>query len=391
MDFDTSLETITPITTSSLTIGGTGGLVLPTGSTGQRPGSPVTGLLRYNSTTAQIEFYQSTWVNFLPVVLTSPTASQVVAYNGTNWVNTNVMGANAAGNIGVSPSGGGTAWTLISGSSYRADFVHNLGTTNVVVTLWDTNTNAIVTANNVVTTDANTVRITVTGNTRTLKVVVIANGQSIVAGGSTPSSVITAKDGVTISAAATKLNFSGQAVGVVDAGSGTTNITIGSRFTYFANSLDTPTNSDFAINAIAPVATDPTYASLNVRLFSNTVEQGVGFMVSIPTGATTVTYKIRGRAQTAPGVASVVQPRIYSRLIPNNAAVGAWSAATELANISIPTNANFQYYQTSSTLASAGLTAGNTYQFELTRRVSGVTGTNLAANFLMVELTVEFS
>lgn len=391
MDFDTTTETITPIKQASLTVAGTASLVLPTGTSAERP-VPGSGALRYNTTTLQVEFYQnSTWINYLPVVITSPVTTQVVAYNGTNWVNTSVMGANASGTIGVSPSGGGTAWTLISGSSYRADFVHNLGTTNVSVTLWDTNTNAIVTANNVVTTDANTVRVTVTGNTRTLKVVVIANGQSIVAGGSTPSSVITAQDGVTISAAATKLNFTGQAVKVSDAGSGTTNIAIGSRFTFFANSLDSPNNSDYAINALAPVTTDPTYASLNVRSFSNTVEQGVGCLVSIPTGATQVIFKIRGRAQTAPGVASVVQPRLYYRLLPNNTAVGAWSAAQELANISIPTNANFQYSSQTVLLSTLGLTAGNLYQFEITRRVSGVTGTNLAANFLMPELTLEFA
>lgn len=327
------------------------------------------------------------------VVITTPSNNQVLTYNTSTskWVNSGAVGANATGTVGVSPSGGGTAWTLVSGSTYRADFVHSLGTTNVSVTCWDTNTNAIVIPNNVVTTDANTVRITVTGNTRTLKVVVIANGQSIVAGGSTPSSVITAQDGVTISAAATKLNFAGQAVKVADAGSGTTNITIGSRFTFFANSLDTPTNSDFAVNAIAPVTTDPTYASLNVRSFSNTTEQGVACLVSIPTGATQVIVKIRGRAQTAPGVASVVQPRLYYRLLPNNSAVGAWSAAQELANISIPTNANFQYSSQTILLSTLGMTAGNLYQLEITRRVSGVTGTNLAANFLMPEITLEFA
>lgn len=392
MDFDTNLETITPNTLSYLTIGNTGGIVMPSGTTGQRPASPVNGTVRYNTTTGQPEFYQSaTWQNHLPVIITSPVATQVVSYNGTNWVNTNILAGNASGTVGVSPSGGGTGWTLVSGSTYRADFVHNLGTTNVVVTLWDTNTNAVVIANSLVTLDANTVRLTVIGNTRTIKVVVVANGAALVAGGSTPSSVITAYEGVTVSAAATKLNFQGQAVGVTDAGAGTTNITIGSRFTFFANSLDTPVNSDFAVNAIAATVTDPTYASLNVRSFSNTVEQGVACLVSIPSGATTMTVKIRGRAQTAPGVASVVQPRLYARLLPNNSAVGAWSAAKELTNISIPTNANFQYYTYSASLASLTLTAGSLYQFEFTRRVTGVTGTNLAANFLMPEITVEFA
>ena len=301
------------------------------------------------------------------------------------------MAGNASGTVGVSPSGGGTAWTLVSGNRYRADFVHNLGTTNVVVTLWDTNNNAVVIADSLITTDANTVRLTVVGNTKTIKVVVVAQGSALVAGGWTPSLVITAYEGVTVSAAATRLNFRGQAVGVTDEGAGTTNITIGSRFTYFAASLDTPVNSDFAVNAIAATVTDPTYASLNVRSFSNSVEQGVATMISIPSGATTLVIKMRGRAQTAPGVASVVQPRLYYRLLPNNAAVGAWSAAQELANISIPTNANFQYSTQTILLSTLGMVAGNLYQIELTRRVTGVTGTNLAANYLLAEVTLELA
>lgn len=326
------------------------------------------------------------------VVITSPTTGQVIAYNsGTSkWINTGAVGSNAAGLIGVGQSGA-AAWTLLSGTRYYADFAHNLGTTNVVITLFNTANDSVIIADSIVLTNANTVRVTMVGNTRTIKVVVVANGQSIAAGGSTPSSVITSKDGVTVSVAATKLNFTGQAVGVVDAGSGTTNITIGSRFSYFANSLDTPNNADFAVNALSPVTTDPTYASLNVRSFSNTTEQGVGCTVSIPTGATTLTVKIRGRSQTAPGAASVVQPRLYYRLLPNNSAVGAWSAAQELANIAIPTNANFQYGTQTILLSTLGLTSGNLYQFEFTRRIAGVTGTNLAANFLMAELTLEFA
>jgi hypothetical protein len=240
-------------------------------------------------------------------------------------------------------------------------------------------------------TNANTVRIQVVGNTRTLKVVVVANGQSIVAGGSTPSSIVTAKDGVTVSTAATKINFTGQAVNVSDAGGGTTNVTIGARYSYFANSLDTPNNADFAINALAPVTTDPSFNSLNVRAFSNTVEQGVAFTCSIPAGATQMTFKFRGRATTAPGTSSVVQPRLYARQLPNNAAVGAWSAANELANIVIPTNAFFQYAQQTVLLSTLGLTADRLYQFELTRRIAGITGTQLASNFLLAELSVEFS
>jgi len=324
------------------------------------------------------------------VVITSPSTNQVVAYNGTNWVNTGAVGANAAGLVGVGQAGA-AAWTLISGTNYRADFAHNLGTTNVVITVFDSATNVVIIPSTITLTNANTVRIQVVGNTRTLKVVVVANGQSIVAGGSTPSSIVTAKDGVTVSTAATKINFTGQAVNVSDAGGGTTNITIGARYSYFANSLDTPNNADFAINALAPVTTDPSFNSLNVRAFSNTVEQGVGFTCSIPAGATQMTFKFRGRATTAPGTSSVVQPRLYARQLPNNAAVGAWSAANELANISIPTNAFFQYAQQTVLLSTLGLTADRLYQFELTRRIAGITGTQLPSNFLLAELSVEFS
>lgn len=380
-----SLPAIFSVTGSPVTTSGTltGSLVNQSANTffvGPASGGPATPTFR----TVSID-------EMSDVIITSPSTNQVIAYNGTNWVNTGAVGSNATGTIGVSPSGGGTAWTLVSGNLYTANFVHNLGTTNLTITVYDTSDNSIVTPQNVSTPNTTTITVTAIGNTKTLKVVAVANGQSIVAGGSTPSSVITAYEGVTISAAATKLNFQGAGVGVVDAGSGTTNITIGQRYTYFAAALDTPVNSDFAVNSLAPMIADPTYISLNVRSFSNSVEQGVATLVSIPTGATKVTFKIRGRAQTAPGTASVVQPRIYYRLLPNNSAVPAWSAAQELANISIPTNANFQYGQQTVNLSTLGMTAGNMYQIELTRRVTGVTGTNLASAFLMAEFTMEFA
>jgi hypothetical protein len=326
------------------------------------------------------------------VVITSPIASQVLAYDsGTSkWINTGTVGANASGTVGVLPTGGGTVWTFVSGTRYRADFVHNLGTTNIVVTVWDTATDTVVIPQTIANVDADTVRITVSGNTKTLKVVVVANGQSIVAGGSTPSSVVTAYNGITVSTAATKLNFVGQGVKVTDAGSGITDVFIGARFTYFANSLDTPNNADYAVNSLAPVTTDPTYSSLNVRSFSNTTEQGIGCVVSIPSGATSMTVKMRGRAQTAPVTASVVQPRLYSRALPDNGIVSAWASVIELSNIAIPTNSNFQYSSQTASLSSFGLTPGVLYQFEITRRVAGVTGTNLASSFLLAELTFEF-
>jgi hypothetical protein len=286
------------------------------------------------------------------VLIQSATAGQVLSFDGTNWANAGSSTPTSASGLVGAGQAGIAAWALVSGNTYTADFAHNLGTTNVVITIFDSSTLAIVTPDLVTCTNVNTVRVRVSGNTRTLKVVVIANGLSVSTAPTTDTDA---------------------------------------RFTYVANSLDSPSNADFVVNSLAPTTTDPTYNALNVRSFSNTVEQGVAFTCSIPPGATQVILKFRGRAATAPGAAAVVQFRLYARQVPNNAAMGSWSAANELTNIAIPTNAFFQYASQTITFATLGLTADRLYQFELTRRVSGVTGTNLASAFYLAEVVCEFS
>jgi hypothetical protein len=50
-------------TLSGLTVNGTGSIQLPTGTTAQRPASPVAGMIRYNTTLSCIESYNGTqWV-----------------------------------------------------------------------------------------------------------------------------------------------------------------------------------------------------------------------------------------------------------------------------------------------------------------------------------------
>lgn len=324
------------------------------------------------------------------VAISAPAANQTLTFNGTNWVNSAVNPGSATGNIGVAPAGGGSGWTLLSGTRYYADFVHNLGTSNVVITIYNVATNAIVIADEVVVTNGNSIRVTVVGNSRTLRVVVVANGMSIAAGGSTPSAIQTSWNGTTVNTATTRLNIVGSTV-VADSGGGVTTVSIGARFTNYANSFDTPNNPDWAVNSFAPVMVDPVNNALNVRSFSNTVEQGVGFMCTIPTGGTIVNFRIRGRSAVAQTAATVVQWRVYFRMITNNGALGAWVGPVELTNMNIPANATFQSYLQNAALTNVGLIAGQVYQFELTRRVTGVTGTNLPAPFLLAEATFEFA
>ena len=192
------------------------------------------------------------------------------------------------------------------------------------------------------------------------------------------------------------LNFTGN-VSVTNAGSGQANIAISTSIplrylSFYANSFDNPVTSDWAVVAIAPNVSDPTNSGLNVRQFDQTTSQGVGLMLDVPVGASSVTFGFKGRAQTAPGSGYVVQQGLYIRALASGSATSAWSTVTALTSFSLATNANWQYFTQTFTLASLGLTAGSLYQLECVRITSGVTGgTNLVGNWLLAELSAQFN
>ena len=65
MDFDFTTETITPDSTNILTIGGTGALELPVGTTLQQPITAIAGAIRWNTTIPRVEYYSgSVWKSF---------------------------------------------------------------------------------------------------------------------------------------------------------------------------------------------------------------------------------------------------------------------------------------------------------------------------------------
>ena len=68
MDFDYSKEIITPDIGDSITIGGTGSLIIPSGTSNQRPQSPTLGSIRYNSTTNGAEIYGGYTPGWTPLV-----------------------------------------------------------------------------------------------------------------------------------------------------------------------------------------------------------------------------------------------------------------------------------------------------------------------------------
>jgi hypothetical protein len=154
--------------------------------------------------------------------------------------------------------------------------------------------------------------------------------------------------------------------------------------------LDNPVNSDWAVNALAPAAADNINAGLTVRLFDDTTEEGVGFEMVVPSGATNLIIGLQSRAVVAPAAARTVGLNLYQRGVRDNLAVDSWSAGTQLTDIDIPNNNLFQVDSQTITLATLGVTAGELTQFELTR-INPTGGTELVDDWALLNLTIEFS
>ncbi len=154
--------------------------------------------------------------------------------------------------------------------------------------------------------------------------------------------------------------------------------------------LENPNNADWTVNALAPAVADSNNNGLTVRAFDDTAEEGVGFQFEVPAGATNIVFAFRSRAETTPGGAVTVGLDIYNRGIPDNAAVQAWSSATQLTDLNFTTNEFFQEDSQSVTLATLGITAGELTQFELVR-VAPTGGSDLTGDWILANLKVSFT
>jgi hypothetical protein len=141
---------------------------------------------------------------------------------------------------------------------------------------------------------------------------------------------------------------------------------------------------------IAVIGADSITPMMVTRRFADSAEQGVGFDLPIPAGATNMTLGMIWRAQVAPGGAVGVQPQLYRRQIPNNAAMPAWSSALALTVLAVPTNTNWQYTSETISLVTLGLTAALNAYFELTRAPAAA-GDTLVGEWDLYRLTVAFS
>ena len=158
----------------------------------------------------------------------------------------------------------------------------------------------------------------------------------------------------------------------------------------FADQVDITIDADWAVSAGAVASVDTNNGALTVRRFDDTTEEGIGFLIQVPKAATEMTVRTKARAETAPGGAVVAVPKLYKRAIPDDGAIAAWTSPNALTNIDLPTNELYQYDETNAVLATWGLTAGELYQFQLTRDAGNGSDT-LVGDLTLVAVEVEFN
>jgi len=157
-----------------------------------------------------------------------------------------------------------------------------------------------------------------------------------------------------------------------------------------ASALDSPQNTDWAVNNLAGLSGDDNNAALDVRYFDDTDEEGVGFKFEVPVGATQMTLTLWSRARTSPGGGAGVAPVLYHRRFADNAAPTAWSAGTPMPTVTLPSNEHFQKDSQTFDLSTLGVAADTITQFELTRQPGDASDT-LTGDWALLLLVVEFA
>ena len=158
------------------------------------------------------------------------------------------------------------------------------------------------------------------------------------------------------------------------------------------NMLLNPNNSGWAVNGLANLAVDASNTAIPVRQMDDTAVEGFGFKIYISAGATNMIFRWRGRAATAPATGKKVALGLYSKGMPDAAAVTAWSSITNIQDtIEIAANAYYLYDTSTISLSTLGLTADRLYLFEMVRVGSDATYDTLVGDWLLAHFEVTFS
>ncbi|MDA1316508.1 MAG: MerR family DNA-binding transcriptional regulator, partial [bacterium] len=133
----TGLTTITP--GGVLTIDDTGGLVIPAGTTAQRPTTPTTGTIRYNSSTSQFEGYATASWGSLGGLIDVDQDTYIIAENSAGADNdqlrfftagTERLFIGATGNVGIGTTNPNSKLTINGTSSFGDGQISNYASFN---------------------------------------------------------------------------------------------------------------------------------------------------------------------------------------------------------------------------------------------------------------------
>jgi len=136
LDGNVGIGTANPKT--SLDIGSkTDGIIIPTGITAERPGLPVVGTMRYNTTLGQPEYYDGTvWRSFAPPKGVGGVVTEVGGYRIHTFLESSTFTANVAMNVDVlvvagGGSGGNYSTTNANGGGGGGGVIYKTGNTIV--------------------------------------------------------------------------------------------------------------------------------------------------------------------------------------------------------------------------------------------------------------------
>lgn len=161
------------------------------------------------------------------------------------------------------------------------------------------------------------------------------------------------------------------------------------EFQFTPHILENPNNADWAVNALAPAQADNINAGLTVRRFDDTTEEGVGFTLEVPAGATNIVFGFTSRAVSPQPTLNTIGVNVYNRGLPDDGAVQAWSAGDQLTDLDLPNSTNFVKDSESVTLASLGVTAGEVTQFEITRVAPA--GDDQVGDWAVLQVRISFT
>lgn len=359
---------------------GNGGVTLPTGDTAQRTGAD--GTLRYSTTMLALEaLINGTWETInsgpsdLAAVQIRRTTTQAL---NTTWTEVTFNTVDLANNPNVVDRGVVTSRVEIKQTGlYLVGFeCESRNTTNANLDRFQMRVNGADLPNGLVIINC---RAGTQHVAKYLPLQLSAGDYVTVAASSNTGTSGTMQIGATLTA----IRLQGLQGPAGPAGGQ-------SSLYYPAATLDNPNNGNWAVNALAPVTPDTANASLNVRAFDGTAEEGVGCTIYIPPTASSLTVTLMAKAATAPSTAKSAMLNLYRRLVPIGSAVPAWSSAFALNAMAVPTNVHYQSYAQTISLATLGMLAGQTYQLELTRNGASASDT-LAGDLQLLQLTITFA